>query len=234
MQSHFKIEQLNTRIRELLATNQLYQEKVTALLPGYQKIPGVGHYRFGTSESQGAESPISKAVWQLKQVCKYLRARPISLWDSEYGCAPFILKTADIKADKLVRLRSNLCLWAAPPKYSGRGRPRLHGDKFKLNDPQTWTEPTQTLNINDPKLGKLRIRVWDNLHFRGAALHPMDIVLVERLNENGSLRVVKPMWLAWVGDVMPTLDEVWRLYLRRFAVDQRQSISQATFALDCS
>lgn len=165
------------------------------------------------------ESPISKAVWQLKQVCKYLRARPISLWDSEYGCAPFILKTADIKVDKLVRLRSNLCLWAAPPEYSGRGRPRLHGDKFKLNDPQTWTEPTQTLNINDPKLGKLRIRVWQNLHFRRAALHPMSIVLVERLNENGSLRVVKPMWLAWVGDVMPTLDEVWRLYLRRFAVD---------------
>nr|WP_254625724.1 transposase [Nostoc sp. TCL240-02] len=57
-----------------------------------------------------AESPISKAIWQLKQVCKYLRVRPISLWDSEYGCAPFVLKTANIPADILVRLRSNLCL----------------------------------------------------------------------------------------------------------------------------
>jgi hypothetical protein len=34
------------------------------------------------------ENPIGKAVWQLKQVCKYLPVRTISLWDSEYGCAP--------------------------------------------------------------------------------------------------------------------------------------------------
>jgi hypothetical protein len=40
------------------------------------------------------------------------------MWDSEYSCAPFVLKTADIAADKLVRLRSNLCLWSAPPPYS--------------------------------------------------------------------------------------------------------------------
>lgn len=57
-----------------------------------------------------AESPIQKAIWQLKQVCKYLPVRPISVWDSEYGCAPFVLKTANIPADILVRLRSNFCL----------------------------------------------------------------------------------------------------------------------------
>lgn len=32
-------------------------------------------------------------------------------------------------------------------------------------------------------------------------------------------RVTKPLWLAWVGEQMPPLSEVWRLYLRRFAVD---------------
>jgi hypothetical protein len=80
------------------------------------------------------ENPIDKAVWQLKQVCQDLPSRPITLWDIEYGCAPFVSKTADINADKLMRLRSNLCLWAEPPQYSGRGKPRVHGDKFKLND----------------------------------------------------------------------------------------------------
>lgn len=74
------------------------------------------------------ENPIEKAVWQLTQVCRYLPARPITLWDSEYGCAPFILKTAEIAADKLIRLRSNLCLWSTPAVYSGKGRPRIHGD----------------------------------------------------------------------------------------------------------
>jgi hypothetical protein len=87
------------------------------------------------------ENPIEKAVWQLKQVCRYLPHRPISLWDSEYGCAPFVLKTAEIAADKLIRLRSNLCLWGAPPPYSGKGRPRIHGEKFKLNDQKTWEKP---------------------------------------------------------------------------------------------
>lgn len=103
----------------------------------------------------GRDCPIDKAVWQLKQVCQYLPVRPISLWDSEYGCAPFILKTAEIAVDKLMRLRSNLCLWGTPPAYSGKGRPRIHGDKFKLNDPQTWKQPVQILEVDDPKLGRL-------------------------------------------------------------------------------
>ncbi|MFN6570057.1 hypothetical protein [Dendronalium sp. ChiSLP03b] len=69
------------------------------------------------------ENPIQRATWQLQQVCENLPTRPISVWDSEYGCAPFVLKTANIKADILVRLRSNLCLWGPPPPYSGKGRP---------------------------------------------------------------------------------------------------------------
>lgn len=104
-----------------------------------------------------SESPISKAVWQLKQVCKYLPVRPISVWDSEYGCAPFVLKTANIPADILVRLRSNLCLWGEPGAYSGKGRPKKHGDKFKLNEPTTWSEATSVLEINDSKLGRVRV-----------------------------------------------------------------------------
>lgn len=49
------------------------------------------------------ETPISRAVLQLKQVCRHLNVRPITIWDSEYGCAPFIKETAEINADKLIR-----------------------------------------------------------------------------------------------------------------------------------
>ena len=83
------------------------------------------------------ESPISKAVFQLKQVSRQLSVRPIVLYDSEFGNGKFAQQTLDIAADILVRLRSNICLWGAPPVYSGKGRPRVHGDKFKLNDPTT-------------------------------------------------------------------------------------------------
>lgn len=47
----------------------------------------------------------------------------------------------------------------------------------------------------------------------------MQIIRVERLNENESGCIGKPLWLAWLGDEMPPLSEIWRLYLRRFAVE---------------
>lgn len=48
------------------------------------------------------------------------------------GKAPFVLKTANIAVDLLVRLLSNLCLWGAPPAYSGKGRPRKHDHFFHV------------------------------------------------------------------------------------------------------
>jgi len=165
------------------------------------------------------DSPISLAAQQLSRVSSQLPSRAISLWDSEYGCAPLINQTASVAVDKLIRLRSNLCLWGAPGVYEGRGRPRLHGDKFKLNDPTTWSSPAQQVEIDDPELGQLRVRVWHNYHFRLSPSHSMSVVLVERLTTDGCTKTNKPMWLAFAGLKMPPPDRVWRLYLRRFAID---------------
>jgi hypothetical protein len=165
------------------------------------------------------DSPISQAVQQLSSVSSHLPSRALSLWDSEYGCAPFVNQTAELPVDKLMRLRSNLCLWGVPDTYEGRGRPKVHGDKFKFNDPMTWSSPVQQVEMDDPKLGKVRVQVWHNLHFRLSPAHPMSILLVERLTLDGCARVSKPMWLAFVGLSMPTIAEVWRLYLQRFAID---------------
>lgn len=165
------------------------------------------------------ESPLDKAVWQLKQVCKYLPSRPISLWDSEYGCAPFILKTAHIPADKLIRLRSNLCLWTAPPAYGGKGRPYLHGNKFKLNDSSTWTAAIESQELEHPRLGKLRISLWKDLHFRAAPHQPIQLILIERSDRIYTGKMSKPLWLIWLGEEIPLLSEIWQLYLRRFGID---------------
>lgn len=90
------------------------------------------------------DSPIRLAVTQLKTTCEQLPPgcpRPLSLWDAEYGCASFIQDTAPIACDKLIRVRPNRVLYAAAPDYAGKGRPRKHGNKFKLNDEQTWWQP---------------------------------------------------------------------------------------------
>ncbi len=147
-------------------------------------------------------NPIEKAAAQLRQVCLKLPKRPLSLWDAEYGCASFLKQTADIAADKLFRLRSNRLLYGEPSAYTGIGRPRVHGDKFKLNDPDTWWTPDQLVEVKEPKLGWLRLRLWRNLHFQQSAKHPMHLIQLERLNEDALLKL-KPLWLGWVGIEMP-------------------------------
>jgi hypothetical protein len=161
---------------------------------------------------------IEKAAFQLKQVCQNLPLRPLSLWDAEYGCASFVNQTADIEADKLMRSRSNRVLYSAPPAYKGIGRPRIHGNKFKLNDPTTWWTPNQVLDVLDPKLGQLRIHLWHDLHFQQSAKHPMHLILVKRVEE-ANKTTKRPLWLIWVGKGMPQLHQIWHQYLRRFAID---------------
>jgi hypothetical protein len=165
------------------------------------------------------ENPIQKAAWQIKQVCKFLPQRPIVLLDSEYGNASLLNQTADVEADLLMRIRSNRCLYSAPSAYPGKGRPRKHGRKFKLNDPSTWWEADEVLEVDDSKLGHLLVRRWQNLHFSDSASHSMQLILVERIDSVAPGAKLKPLWLVWVGQSLPSLELIWRQYLRRFAVD---------------
>jgi hypothetical protein len=165
------------------------------------------------------ESPLTKAAFQLKQLCNVLPSRPLTLWDSEYGCASFVLKTADIAADKLMRLRPNRTLWGAPPPYSGRGRPRVHGERFKLNEPSTWWAADQVLCQVHPHLGRVQVSLWHQLHFRQAAAHALNLIQVQRLDDAGAFRPSRPLWLVWLGDTLPPLEILWQYYLRRFAIE---------------
>jgi hypothetical protein len=164
------------------------------------------------------ESPLTKAADQLKQVCDALDHRPLSMWDAEYGCARFIQLTAEIACDKLMRLRSNRVLYGPPPAYSGCGRPRKHGDKFKLNDPDTWWPPQSQSEVQDDTLGHVRLRRWTQMHFYKTAEVPMQLILVERLDKTGQ-PTHRPLWLIATGEDIPALETLWRLYLRRFCVD---------------
>ena len=165
------------------------------------------------------ENPLTKAAFQLRQACRELEERPLSLWDSEYGCAPFLKLTADIPADQIMRLRPNRCLWGVPKQQSKKGRPKKHGDKFKLADPEIWPTPIATQEIDDPKWGKIEIKHWTGLHFRESADIPMDIILIQRKGTKLSVDAAKPIWLACLLERMLPLAEFWPLYQRRFAVD---------------
>lgn len=164
------------------------------------------------------ETPIEKAALQLKQVCDSLSHRPLSLWDSEYGCASFVELTAEIACDKLMRLRPNRVLYGPPDPYNGRGRPSKHGRKFTLKAPDSWWTPDETVEVDDPKLGPLCIRRWTSVHFKTAPDHALELILVDRLDKTGH-PTHQPLWLIWTGQRMPALETLGSLYLKRFCIE---------------
>lgn len=165
------------------------------------------------------QTPFEVGSTQLRQVQNRLSVRAISLWDAEYGCAPFLLATADIPTDKIIRLRSNLCLAGPPGPYQGRGRHPIHGAKFRFKEPTTWQEPEENFEMEDPDLGKIQIKIWMNLHFRKAASCPMRVARLERLESKGTRRLPKVIWIAWVGSEPPEHRTWWQYYMQRYTVD---------------
>lgn len=165
------------------------------------------------------ETPLKRAAFQLKQVSRALAERPLAVYDREYGNGRFLTLTEGVEADILVRLRSNAGVFGAPPPYGGRGAPRKHGDKFKLNDPCTWPLVHETLEVDDPEYGRVRLTRWSDLHFKQSPTRSMEVIRVEVLAPRGLRRKFQPLWLAWTGLVMPALGCLWRLYLRRFTIE---------------
>ncbi|MEG4472217.1 transposase [Microcoleus sp. AT9_B5] len=104
----------------------------------------------------------------------------LAVLDREYGNASWVLALAQasILADCLMRVRKNAGLWSAPPAYSGRGRPRKHGQKMRLNDPTTWLEADTAIEIDEhPELGQVRVRQWLDLHFYRAPGQRVNLIL---------------------------------------------------------
>jgi hypothetical protein len=73
----------------------------------------------------------------------------------------------------------------------------------------------ELVEVEEPKLGLLKIQAWHRFHFRSAASEKLSLIRVEQLNSRSS----KPLWLAWHGEPMPSLIEVVKLYLRRFTIE---------------
>lgn len=163
------------------------------------------------------QKPVDMAAQQLRKVCQHLSVRPLSLWDSEYGCAVFLLATADIKADKLMRLRSNLCLEGPTKPRKARGRAPKHGIKFKFKDPSTWWQPDQVVEYEDAEFGLLTVRIWQGLRFSKALDCHMIVAQVERHQASGSRRKPKILWFAWIGENPP--ERWWSQYTQRYPID---------------
>jgi hypothetical protein len=168
-----------------------------------------------------AESATRVALEQIAVVRRAQSAdapRPVVTLDSGYDLET--LASATVDADLLVRLIKSRVVYRVPEQRAGRGRPRLHGEPFRLADDRTHGQPQRSTQLDHPMYGAVTIDVWTDLHVAGApdALFSVVRVQVERL-PNKKLPP-RPLWLAWIGGPLPSdLGTVWRWYLRRFTVE---------------
>jgi len=70
--------------------------------------------------------------------------------------------------------------------------------------------------------GWVLVQVWHNLHFRASPEVAMTLIRISRPGARGTRRDPKAQWLVWVGYQgrrPPPVEEWWRVYGRRFALD---------------
>jgi hypothetical protein len=146
-------------------------------------------------------------------------APPLFVFDAGYDPVKLQRGLEGYRAHVLVRLHSNRTFYAAPEELEPRPveRPRRHGSKFALPDPQTWTPPSAERRYQDEDYGSVRVRAWSGLHPKtrrigeryGCERAPVvrgTVILVEVSKLPCETRKPKALWLWFSGDEEPDMD----------------------------
>ena len=110
------------------------------------------------------------------------------------------------------------------------GRPQRYGERFALQEPDTWHQPAEAVTLfEESRRGKqyrIEIRAWHNLLMPGKnkpkripmERYPFTLVQVTRYDEDGNLACQRPMWLLAIGESRHELSaqEIYRAYKQRY------------------
>ncbi len=155
----------------------------------------------------------------------------ISIGDSLYGTQECRrLAVAEPNLVHLFRLNSKRNVFSPPEAASqGKGRKQEYGDKMVLSD--TRTHPPHTSQITLPwqgkhKSGQVVITCWQNRLLRGtrqfrSALHPIDLIQLRVIDDNGEPLFKRPLWLAVLGQRRHevSLENAYHSYLARYDIE---------------
>jgi hypothetical protein len=115
----------------------------------------------------------------------------------------------------------------------GPGHPTWYGERFSLSEPQTWSEPDETLTLCETsrrgKVYRIEIRAWHNLLMSGKNKperlpmheHPFTLVRIVCDDEEGNKAFKHPLWLIVMGQRRHelTLEHIYQAYLYRFDIE---------------
>ena len=170
------------------------------------------HQRVATTESA-----VAVGAAHLRAVLPLLPQRPLGLLDRHYSRAPWVLATADLAMDQLIRARRDHVLYRPPPPRTGqRGRPALDGARFQGSDPTTHDLPDATWSGRDRHDQPISVACWPQLHIRKARAVAITVVRVTRAAATDSKRDPRESWFWWLGGPLPPLAEVATFYAHRF------------------
>lgn len=161
---------------------------------------------------------VQVGVAQVKHLCQQ-RSRgslDVIVGDGSYGNHRFLTPLRDQPCGVLVRLRRDRVLYREPPPYNGRGRPKVHGERFVFKEPDSWGVPDQHLKFNDPHWGKVELQYWSGLHARQAPDTPFGVLLAQVHLERE--QPPQALWLAWQGPAWPAY-ALWRYYQMRWSIE---------------
>jgi hypothetical protein len=199
-----------------------YSVLAWATEPGSSWAPAVSVRRVLSQQTE-----VEVGVEQVKQLCRHRRAEMEKVFhlivaDAKYGNHRFLAPLKDEPCGKLVRLRRDRVLYGSPGPYGGRGRPRVHGQRFAFKEPETWGEADEMVELEDVRWGQVRLRRWDNLHARQDADAVFSVILVETHLERE--KTPRPFWLGYLPppDQEPgdqRLVNLWYGYQHRWPVE---------------
>jgi DDE superfamily endonuclease len=164
-----------------------------------------------------SESAVSVGAEQLQTVAPLLPTRPLLLLDRHYSQDPWLLATADLALDQLIRARIDQVLYREPPPPTGkRGAPRKDGARFKGSDPTTHGVPDDVWSGTDAAGKVVTLSCWSGLHRRKARQVPITVIRIVREHSPNTKREPREAWFWWLGDPLPPLAEVATFYPHRF------------------
>lgn len=170
-----------------------------------------------------SSSSMAVGVRQVQWLCQQRQAVRASaldviVADGHYGKVAFFAPLRKAPCALLARLRRDRVLYGAAAAYTGRGRPRKHGQPFAFKAPESWHEPAESSEFVDEQWGHVRLRRWNNLHDKADAQTPLSVILAEVHQE----RATPPpaLWLGYQpGHTEHPLPEVWSWFAFRWPIE---------------
>jgi hypothetical protein len=113
------------------------------------------------------------------------------------------------------------------------GCPRHYGERFALQEPETWPQPDEQVTVTEKsrrgKTYRVEIRAWHNMLMPGKCKpkrlpmhrYPFTLVQVVRYDEEGNLACKHPLWLLAVGQRRHELSAqaIYQAYGQRYDLE---------------